>query len=121
METIAKPKFELSHVGINSENEKDARDFANLFSTIFNFGQIEGPSAIFVDKSVEIMKSKGFGKYGHIAFYTENVPLAVKYLEDMGIEFNYQSVKRNVHDEITIIYLEQEIGGFAIHLTSNKK
>ena len=120
MKNINKPIFSLGHIGINSENVENAKSTADFLANIFGFQQNEGKDSIFVEKSIEIIKSQGLGRNGHIAFYTENIDMAIKYLEEKGIKFNYESAKYNEENKIVIIYFEQEIGGFAIHLTSKK-
>lgn len=117
MKNISKPTFSFSHIGINSENAKNTAD---LLANLFEFQQNEGAASIFVEKSIEIIKSQGLGRNGHIAFYTENIDTAIKYLEEKGIKFNYEAAKYNQDNKIVIIYFEQEISGFAIHLTSKK-
>ena len=120
MENINKPIFSLSHIGINSENAEKAKEVATFLANIFDLEQNEGVASIFVEKNIEVVKSKGLGRNGHIAFYTENIEIAIKYLEEKAIKFNYKSAKYNEDDKIAIIYLEQEINDFAIHLTSEK-
>jgi len=120
MKNIRKPIFSLSHIGINGENVEKAKNTATFLANIFDFEQNEGIDSIFVDKSIEIIKSQGLGVNGHIAFYTENIEIAVKYLEEKGIRFNYESVKYNEDGKLKIIYLEEEISSFAIHLTNKK-
>ena len=61
-----------------------------------------------------------YDKNGYIALYTENIEIAIKYLEEKAIKFNYKSAKYNEDGKIAIIYLEEEISDFAIHLTSKK-
>lgn len=120
MKNILEPIFSLSHIGINSENIKEAKSTANLLANMFGFHENEGENSIFVEKSIEVIKSKALGTNGHIAFYTQDIEIAVKYLEKKGIKFNYESAKYNQDNKIVIIYLTQEVGGFAIHLTSKK-
>lgn len=120
MENINKPIFSLSHIGINSENAETAKEVATFLANIFDFEQNEGMASIFVEKSIEVIKSKGLGRNGHIAFYTESIETAIKYLEKKGMKFNYESAKYKEDGKIAIIYLEQEINDFAIHLTSKK-
>lgn len=120
MENMKKPTFSLSHIGINSENVEKAKNTATLLANLFGFEQNETEISIFVQKCVEVMKYKGFGTYGHIGFYTENVGNSMKYLEEKGIKFNFESAKYNDNDELILIYMEEEISGFAIHLTSKK-
>lgn len=116
MERLKKPVFTLAHVGINTENTQKAQEVASLLSSIFNFDKEETEVSIFAGSGVEVMKYKGFGTYGHIGFSTEDVEAAVKYLEAKGVKFNYESVKYDEDKKIKLIYLEQEIGGFAIHI-----
>ena len=120
MENINKPTFSFSHMGINSENVEEAKNAANFLVNIFGLSQNEGAASIFVGKEIEVIKSLGLGKNGHIAFYTESIEIAIKYLEEKEMKFNYESAKYKEDGKLAIIYLEQEINGFAIHLTSKK-
>lgn len=116
MEQLKKPVFTLAHVGINTENETKAKEVAALLCSIFDFDNKETKISVFAGSGVEVMKYKGFGTYGHIGFATEDVESAVKYLEEKGVKFNYKSVQYCEDKKIKLIYLEQEIGGFAIHI-----
>lgn len=120
MESINKPTFSFSHMGINSENAEEAKNTADFLVNIFGVAQNEGAASIFVEKEIEIIKSLGLGKNGHIAFYTESIETAIRYLEEKGMKLNYKCAKYKEDGKIAIIYLEQEINGFAIHLTSKK-
>lgn len=116
MEKIIKPVFTLAHVGINTENEEKAKEVAALLCSIFDFDNKETEISVFAGTGVEVMKYKGFGTYGHIGFGTESVEEAVKYLEAKGIKFNYESAKYDEDKKLKLIYVEQEIGKFAIHI-----
>ena len=116
MEKIIKPVFTLAHVGINTENEEKAKEVAALLCSIFDFDNKETEISVFAGTGVEVMKYKGFGTYGHIGFGTENMEEAVKYLEGKGIKFNYDSAKYDEDKRLKLVYLEKEIGGFAIHI-----
>lgn len=116
MEQIKKPVFTLAHVGINTENEEKAKEVATLLCSIFDFDNKETEISVFAGTGVEVMKYKGFGTYGHIGFGTENIEEAVKYLEGKGIKFNYDSAKYDEDKRLKLVYLEKEIGGFAIHI-----
>jgi 2-dehydro-3-deoxyphosphogluconate aldolase/(4S)-4-hydroxy-2-oxoglutarate aldolase len=120
MENINKPAFSFSHMGINSENIEEAKNVADFLVNIFGLAQNEDAASIFIEKEIEIIKSIGLGKNGHIAFYTESIEIAIKYLEEKGIKFNYESAKYKEDGKLAIVYLEEEINGFAIHLTSKK-
>ena len=78
---------------------------------MFGFDYAAGNSSIFAgNKSIEIMKSKGRGKYGHIAVGTNTLPRAIAYFKNKGIAF--------AEDTITdkAAYFADEIAGFTIHL-----
>lgn len=107
--------FELAHIGINTDNEEEATKIANLFGKLFNMPVKSGNSSIFVSTGVEVMKSKYLGANGHIAIRTNYIERAMAYLKSMGIEFKMDSAKYK-NDKINAVYLDMEIGGFAIHL-----
>ncbi len=108
--------FEIGHVGINAANEQEALAAANLFGALFNLPVKSGNSSIFAGSAVEVMKSPYLGKYGHIGVKTNSVLRAKYHLESRGIKFNESSAKFDSKGNITAIYVEQEIGGFAVHL-----
>lgn len=108
--------FGIKHIGINSENEEEARRVADLFTRIFGFGQLETPISYFCGKGVEVMKYDGEGRLGHIAVATNYMNRAMAYLERNGIELDYDSVMLDEKGNIKLIYLKQDFGGFAVHL-----
>ena len=57
----------------------------------------------------------GRGIKGHIAVATNSVLRAKNYLEMLGYKFVEETAKFK-GDKLTAIYLENEIGGFAVHL-----
>lgn len=121
MENINKPHFEFSHIGVNSNGICQAKNMSLFLTTMFGLLENEGKDSIFLNKEIEVIKSIGLGKNGHIAFYTPDIKEAMLYLETKGITFNMDSAKYNENNEISIIYIEQEINGFAIHLTNKRK
>jgi 2-dehydro-3-deoxyphosphogluconate aldolase/(4S)-4-hydroxy-2-oxoglutarate aldolase len=74
-----------------------------------------GNSSIFAGTAIEAMKTPYLGAKGHIAIGTTDMEAAVEYLTTKGVKFNQDSAKYK-DDKLTAIYLEQEIGGFAVHL-----
>lgn len=108
-------EFELKHVGINCENEEEADLVAQRFETLFGFQKKVGNSSIFAGTEVEAMKTQYLGAKGHIAISTNDVPGAVEYLKGLGVEFNMDTAKYK-NDKMTVVYLKEEIGGFAVHL-----
>jgi 2-dehydro-3-deoxyphosphogluconate aldolase/(4S)-4-hydroxy-2-oxoglutarate aldolase len=112
--------FSMVHVGINLESGDAALKAANLFNTLFSFAVKDGNSSVFAGEGIEIMKSSGLGKNGHIAIGTHSLPRAIAYLERQGIGFNQESAKTDAKGNITVIYLQEEIAGFAVHLLQKK-
>ncbi len=108
--------FELRHVGINCENEKEADDTANKFNALFGFAPKSGSSSVFAGTAIEAMKTPFLGKNGHIAIGTYDVDRAKFYLENMGFEFNEDTAKYLPNGKLLAIYLKEEITNFAIHL-----
>lgn len=111
--------FKLAHIGINSENESEAKKAAKLLSSIFSFSVSEIPVSYFAGP-FEVMKYNARGKNGHIAVDTNSVERAYYYLKNKGFEFDENSIKYNDNGKMAFIYLKEEILGFAIHLTENK-
>lgn len=115
MKTLEELGFELRHIGINCENEGEADAVAQAFDDIFGFRKKVGNSSVFAGTAVEAMKTPYLGAKGHIAIGTTDVAGAVEYLESKGVKFNQDSAKYK-DEKLTAIYIEQEIGGFAVHL-----
>ena len=109
--------FELAHVGVNAENEEEALKAANRFAFLFGMPAKVGNSSIFAGSALEVMKTPYLGKNGHIAIRTNYIDRAVNYMESvLGVKFNEESAKRDAKGNLKAIYLEEEIGGFAVHL-----
>ena len=109
--------FELAHVGVNAENEEEALKAANRFAFLFGMPAKVGNSSIFAGSAFEVMKSPYLGKNGHIAIRTNYIDRAVNYMESvLGVKFNEESAKRDAKGALKAIYLDEEIGGFAVHL-----
>ena len=108
--------FEFLHLGMNNENEEEARKGATLLSSLFGGALKEGEKGIFVGESFEVMKSMGRGTKGHIAIRTNFLDRAVAYFERMGVEFDKDTVTYFDDGRPKFIYFKEEICGFAIHL-----
>ncbi len=111
--------FELSHIGINSENESIAKNTAQTLSRIFSFDVNEIPVSFFVG-GFEIMKYPARDKNGHIAIGTNSVSRAMYYLQKRGVEFDLDSVKTDENGKPTFVYLKDDFLGFYIHLTKKQ-
>ncbi|NLM96124.1 MAG: VOC family protein [Halanaerobiaceae bacterium] len=108
--------FEAVHIGVNCEDDLEAGKTAEFFAKFFAFPLKEGNSSIFASPFIEIMKGDGRGKHGHIAIGTSDLLKAQKYIEEQGLVFDPESVKYNSEGEPILIYLKEEIAGFAVHL-----
>ena len=107
--------FELVHVGLNCESAEEAAAVAKKFSALFGWPVKEGNSSDFAGAYIEAMKGAGKGKNGHIAVATNSIPRARAYLEAQGFAFDESSLKLK-NGKPNVVYLADEIGGFAIHL-----
>ena len=107
--------FEVVHLGINTPGADDAQAVADQFANAFFFPARVGNSSIFSTDAIEVMKSMYLGRSGHIAVRTNSVDRAVAYLAGKGFTIRPETVKRK-GGRMTVAYLEQEFGGFAVHL-----
>lgn len=107
--------FEIRHVGINCSDEEEAEQTAGSFADIFGFEKKSGNSSVFAGSAIEAMKGQYLGTKGHIAIGTNNVMRAMSYLQSKGISFDMNTAKYN-KEQLAAVYMEQEIGGFAVHL-----
>lgn len=108
--------FELAHIGINAESGAEAEKIAASFDDLFNTSVKSGNSSIFAGTGVEVMKTPYLGAKGHIAYKTNYIERAVAYLKAKGHKFNEESAKYDAKGKLKAIYLDEEVGGFAIHL-----
>lgn len=110
--------FELKHIGINSNDENEADKYADEFSKLLGVTKKIGNSSIFAGNMIEVMKKQYLGKNGHIAIGTTNVDRAVYHLIKQGYEFNYETAGYDEEGRLKVIYLKEEIAGFAVHLVN---
>jgi 2-dehydro-3-deoxyphosphogluconate aldolase/(4S)-4-hydroxy-2-oxoglutarate aldolase len=112
--------FSMVHLGINAENEAEARKAAAFFESFFALPVRDGKKSLFAGDGIEIMKSPYLGKNGHIAIAVNNVVRARAYLEQAGLAFNEDSANPDGKGGLTAIYLKDEAAGFAVHLVQKK-
>ena len=97
------PKFEFSHVGVNADSREEANEKVNLLAAMFGLeARTNRKGSPFVGHEIEIMAGNPVGTHGHLAFYTDD------------------SAKRREDGSIYVIYLQDEIAGFAIQLINKK-
>ncbi|MBP8640155.1 MAG: bifunctional 4-hydroxy-2-oxoglutarate aldolase/2-dehydro-3-deoxy-phosphogluconate aldolase [Oscillospiraceae bacterium] len=112
--------FEIAHIGINADDASSATGIAGAFGDLFGLAVKDGNSSLFAGSIIEVMKANGLGTKGHIAFKTNYLSRAVKYLERKGVRFNEATLKLDSFGNPMIIYLQDEIGGFAVHIVQKK-
>lgn len=113
------PDFEIVHLGVNCPDAAAAEACAGRFEALFSLAvnpAKESADARFTGTQIEWMKAPGRGTHGHIALATADLPAARAYLEERGFSFDEASIKRFPDGRILVIYANEEIGGFAIHL-----
>lgn len=114
-----KPTYRVAHVGINTENNEQAQALADVLCGLFcQEKNGDAPNNVFVGSIFEIMKHTRRGAHGHIALQTDDVEAAMADLAAKGITFREDTIRRDENGKIRFIYLEQEFGGFAFHLTT---
>ena len=67
-----------------------------------------------------MMKTPFRGDKGHIAIATNSVKRAVYQLKMRGFEADETSFKYDASGELTVAYLKDQFGGFAVHLVKRK-
>ena len=67
------------------------------------------------------MKSPFLGTKGHIAIAANSVERAKTYLERKGVVFQEDSAVYRKDGKMQAVYMQNEIGGFALHLVRNPK
>lgn len=107
--------FEVAHIGINTENDAEAMAVADKFSKLFNFPIKNGNSAVFASSGVEVRKQMFRGENGHIAIKTNYINRAIRYIEAMGGSFDKSSATVK-NGKTVAIYLNEDFGGFDVHL-----
>jgi 2-dehydro-3-deoxyphosphogluconate aldolase / (4S)-4-hydroxy-2-oxoglutarate aldolase len=108
--------FELTHVGLNEENNENAGKSSELFSRLFHFPVAEGQGSFFLgEREIEILKRPGRGEKGHLAIATNDVGRAIFYLGRQGVG-PIAGTEQEKDGKTVLVYLDREIAGFAIHL-----
>jgi 2-dehydro-3-deoxyphosphogluconate aldolase/(4S)-4-hydroxy-2-oxoglutarate aldolase len=108
--------FELAHIGINAKNHVEAEAISIAFARLLGMQVKAGSTSFFIDDKIEVNKEPGRGANGHIAIRTKNIERALYYMKQYGFEPDPESWKTDGATKKTIVYMKNEIGGFALHL-----
>lgn len=110
--------IKLHHIGINSDSD-NARAAAETFAAILGLDTRETDISVWCGDKVEVMTDPIKGSVGHIALSVNYVDRAVYHLGRRGLKFDLNTAKYDAAGNMTFIYAENEICGFAIHLVKN--
>lgn len=108
--------FRIAHIGINSENEAEAKKTAETLARIFGLEVIPHDPCYFAGSLVEVMKGQGRGRLGHIAIGTRDIVRAAKYVERAGIALDWENAKYYPDGSLMCVFFRDDIAGFAFHL-----
>lgn len=112
--------FKVVHVGINCADPMEAEAVADKFDDAFGFTKKVGNSSVFAASYVECMKAPFKGRLGHIAVSTNSVKRAVYQLKAKGYTFDESTYKYDKAGNLTVAYLNEDFGGFAVHFVQAK-
>ena len=113
--TVKLQGLELAHVGINLPDADAAANVADEFAKL-GLEIKNGNSSIFMNKEIEVMKKNYLGKNGHLAFRCYDLERTVYFLKNKGFTVKEDTVAYDAKGRMKVCYLNEEIGGFAIHL-----
>ena len=105
MRVVMKNRFELVHVGINTESPEKALQLAELLSAMFHLQLRHGKKSEFAGDYFEC-----------IAMQTDDLAAAVEELREKGFSFRMDTAAYTEEGRLKNIYLDGEFGGFAIHI-----
>lgn len=109
--------FEVVHIGINNADEETAVAEGKKLAALLGWNvQKESAKGLFVGERFEMLKSQVRGTHGHIAVATSNVERARWHMEQRGFTFDDSTATFTADGRMKFIYLNEEFGGFAIHL-----
>lgn len=107
--------FSLRHVGINCASPEESLALAGKFGNLLRMPVKEGNSSTFVGTQFEITKKPMAGKHGHLAIGTNFIHRAIAHLARCGVNI-LSDTKVEKDGKLATVYLDLEIGGFAVHL-----
>lgn len=111
-----KSEISLKHIGINAKSSEEAQKMAELFSVLLGCSTINGGHSVFAGTLIEVMKQDGRGTHGHIALQVDSIESSIPDFERRGFRFDKDSVQYDAKGNMTVLYLQGEYGGFAVHL-----
>ncbi|MBQ9593287.1 MAG: bifunctional 4-hydroxy-2-oxoglutarate aldolase/2-dehydro-3-deoxy-phosphogluconate aldolase [Lachnospiraceae bacterium] len=113
--------FTFAHVGINCPDIEGTRAVSGRFTELFGFPATDNPrgNSFYSTSSIEVMKFMQLGTHGHLGIRTNSAARAAEWLEKKGVKLRH-GTEKYVDGRLSNIYLEEEIGGFAVHLLQKR-
>ncbi|HUJ74299.1 MAG TPA: keto-hydroxyglutarate-aldolase/keto-deoxy-phosphogluconate aldolase, partial [bacterium] len=102
-------------LGLNEGTPDKAMAGARTMARLFSFAVKDGNSSTFAGASFEFMKKPYLGAHGHIGIATTSIARATAWLRRKGVGVKPETAKEK-DGKLTAIYLDAEVGGFAVHL-----
>ena len=107
--------FEIDKV--TDVRQAAAMKAAGMLSLLTGWPVIDqGEKNCFVGAGFEIMKKPGRGQNGHIAIACNSAERAKWHLESRGFAFDAGSEEFTKDGRLRLVYMKDEIAGFALHL-----
>jgi 2-dehydro-3-deoxyphosphogluconate aldolase/(4S)-4-hydroxy-2-oxoglutarate aldolase len=100
---------------MNLPSADEARNAAIQLEKMFQFSSRDTEESIFVGTQFEVLKRDSLGTHGHLALATNFIERAIAHLARKGIGIKPET-KNIQNGRLSTVYLDLEIGGFAIHL-----
>lgn len=107
----------IAHVGINAGSADEARDIAQLFCTLLGLELGATPVSSMAGLVVEVMNDSNRGEHGHIGIHADSIEAAEPFFAQQGFTFDDSTRRLNPDGTTFLVYLNEPIAGFAIHLT----
>ncbi len=109
--------MEVRHVGVNLPDQAQGDEAAQQLSALTGWPILgDTPINCFVGAGFEVMKGKGRGHHGHVALAVNDLPRARWQMERRGYRFIEESLVLSPDGRPKLIYFQDEIAGFALHL-----
>ncbi len=108
--------LKLEHVAINASGDQGSA-LADQFTRLFGIQKRETPKGFFSSDAIEILNAPyHYGTHGHLAIATPYPNRAKRVLESKGFTFDEASAQYNAQNELQFIYINEDFGGFRVHL-----
>ena len=109
--------FELGHIGIGTSGPEEGHRLADELGAVFGMPSEHGNTGNWaLMRGIEVVNGQTPGAHGHIAVQCNSVVRAIHYMENNGHPIRYSSFRFRYPGRLSFAYLEEEFGGFGIHL-----